>query len=344
MAPVPSSSRPCLLAPRPTSDEDAIHTPQSMPLDEVRAQLEALKHLEMQYRPQDYMDRSSVGSDCCDSYRVSIVEYLYRMVDLGKFSRNTVAYAVSNIMDRYLSLPSNHLILLDQDKYEMVALTSLFVASKLLEGKNIGVDTLVSLADGDYTEQDFVNLEQSILTSLQWKVGHGPTALSFVELYLQFLPKDSCPILKRSMLNHVKYQLELAVPDYDLMIHNKPSELALAAIYNALEGVDSTLIPPHKQKLFCSTLLNILCHVDGSCMSYDFKDRISKIQLDIQHLLYRVICYVRDKETASRARPQEETRGGSQDAESTTNIEKPNHISSGDRSTSGSPVTVVQES
>jgi hypothetical protein len=119
------------------------------------------------------------------------------------------------------------------------------------------------------------------------------------------MPEAVHPAVSEAIMEYARYQTELAISDHSL-VDVPPSEIALAAIYNALDGVDSTLIPEPKQILFKSTIVNVLCHIDAGCMTFAFEERVGEVQLQIQQILARVIAYVRSNEKAESSSQSED--------------------------------------
>lgn len=285
-----------MLTPRPNEETDCFPLP-SMPVDEIRDQLEILRKLEVNYCSLDYQ-RLVIFSPVS---RLLTIEYLYRIADYGKFQRNTVAYAATNILDRYLSLRTTALWF--QDHYQVLALTSLYMAVKVLERQTIAVESLVTLADGDHTEQEFLETERTILKTLDWRIGHGPTPLASVHLYLRLLPEDK-KLLTRPLMDHIQFQLELAVSDYQLCIYARPSEIALAAVNNALEDVDEIDFLLDEKIFFERLILNALCRIDVECMTHVFEEKVARIQSRLRRLLSGAFSMEEENNTYSRCEHQ----------------------------------------
>jgi hypothetical protein len=83
-------------------------------------------------------------------------------------------------------------------------------------------------------------MEQIMLRTLQWRIAHGPSPISFVQLYLTFLQLHvESTFTNRGLFEalqvHAQYQVEAAAIDYHLVTQRSPSIIALAAVWNALE-------------------------------------------------------------------------------------------------------------
>jgi hypothetical protein len=63
------------------------------------------------------------------------------------------------------------------------------------------------------------------------------------------MPKTVHPAVTDLLLDYARYQTELAVSEQSFA-SIKPSEIGLAAVLNAMEGMDQTLMPPNEQGRF----------------------------------------------------------------------------------------------
>lgn len=296
IAPLPSKD---LVLQRLFSAADNDGSNGSTSSDQAMDQLTVLRRLEATtYKPQDYYAsvlQLATDRDSKEDYhperqgrlsrivvsRRTTVEYLYRISDYGGFERHVVAYAMNNLLDRYLSSACRsvdgedddghtvaHRVLLNGEKnhYQLIALTCLYMAVKLLEPVNIGVASLVPLTNGLYSVEDFCEMERTILKQLKWRVAHGPTGTDFVRLFLQYLPCNVSPSLAAQIFHQSQYQLELAVSDYELCCcygrdrrgRGVVSDLAVAALWNALEWTEDGEFSLVDQSAFRTTVRKIL--------------------------------------------------------------------------------------
>ena len=309
-----TTTRPCLIAPQPRKDvvlqrlfssttDDRNDDDSSSSSDHARDQLTVLRRLESTtYQPQDYYATLTEDDEECSIVvsRQATVEYLYQISDYGGFERHVVAYAMTNLLDRYLSSSSHNnsaaarKTLCDKNHYQWVSLTCLYMAVKLLEPQNIGIDSLVPLTNHMYTVQDFCHMERTILRQLQWRVAHGPTSLDFTRLFLQHLPSHVSPPLATQLFHQSQYQLELAVADYELCTGNLSSDLAVAALWNALEWTnDVQEFSVSDQSAFQRTIKRVLLETSPQdCLDWNAntkclmeEERIPKIQSKVTNLV-----------------------------------------------------------
>jgi len=193
--------------------------------------------------------------------RHQMVDLMYEIADYCHFRRETVAYATYNIMDRYSSVvqqrstTNNNIIHNNNAPIEtaadlqLVASASMYIAVKVLEPVSLDIHSLAELSRGAFTSNDILDMERTILLSLKWNVALGPTSIFFVRHFLTLLRLDdddedskhtgnrsSKIILWNELLNHAQYQVELAVTEYNVGAKHQLSDIALAAVWNALES------------------------------------------------------------------------------------------------------------
>ena len=187
--------------------------------------------------------KKPVDEEC----RVKMCEWCYQVVDFCKFRRETVSISMS-FLDRFLASPKGRYALFDRKDYQLVAMTTLYMAIKLHEPLEMETSLLADLSRGAYTELEITLMEQSILDALNWRI-QGPTILSFVQHFLALLPNSVNPSVSTAIMDYARFQTELSTPCYGLVTVPQ-SELALAAILNAVEGIDRDLLSLRDQGAF----------------------------------------------------------------------------------------------
>ena len=95
---------------------------------------------------------------------------------------------------------------------------------------------------------EFVRMEETMLQAIKWRV-NGPTSLAFVAHFMAFLPSSVHPDDAESMMEYARFQTELAIAEQDL-IPARPSQVAMAALMNAVEGMDTALFSLKAQAKF----------------------------------------------------------------------------------------------
>lgn len=92
--------------------------------------------------------------------------------------RPETLYLALNIVDRYISKR-----IVFKKHYQLVGCVSLWIASKFEDAKDRvpTLPDLASMCSGAYDESAFIQMEQHILASINWIVGH-PTGESWLRL------------------------------------------------------------------------------------------------------------------------------------------------------------------
>ena len=134
---------------------------------ELIDRFQALLHLESRttYRFNNYLS-SSGGNNA--KLRIKVIGWLYHVVDSHLLDRELV-YVAMNYFDRYVSM---HSWARYSDALELVSVTSLYVALKIFrnQGKCASVASFSKLSKGQLTESDILNMEKSLLDTLQWRM------------------------------------------------------------------------------------------------------------------------------------------------------------------------------
>lgn len=236
----------------PSPLEDSMPAPELVITDVLDRISLMRKQEETTYHVRDYLAESAkvrklaskpVDADC----RVKMCEWCYQVVDFCKFRRETVGIGMS-YLDRYLCTPKGLEALCNRKEYQLAAMTALYIAIKLHEPLEMETSLLADLSRGCYNEMEFVEMEQTLLLALKWKV-NGPTSLGFVQYFMALVPYDVHPTVASLVMDYARYQIELSISEQGF-VPNRPSEIAMAAIYNALEGIDSGLFPIKLQNKF----------------------------------------------------------------------------------------------
>ena len=95
-------------------------------------------------------------------------------------------------------------------------------------------------------------MEKKILEALVWRVS-GPTPLAFVLHFMMFLPETIHESVATAIFDYARYQTELAIADH-AFVKLKPSVVGMAATLNAMEGMDTALLPVKVQSKFIRTV------------------------------------------------------------------------------------------
>lgn len=161
-------------------------------------------------------------------WREKICEWSYEVVDYFEFNREVVAVSLS-FLDRYLASR-----IVNKKSFQLVAMTTLYLAIKLYEHGNVAISSFTELSRGNFTVEEISKMEMTIIRELNWHL-HPPTTLSFCRSFLAFFPMDiASREMKHEIAEMMRFLCELAVCDY-WFVTQKPSSIALAAVSIALE-------------------------------------------------------------------------------------------------------------
>lgn len=140
-----------------------------------------------------------------------------------------------NYLDRFLDVYTGTV---DKNLFQLLAMTCLYLSIKLNEYKHLlirestsSMDTILKLSRGFFSLQDMEKMEYEVLQRLQWHV-HPPTPQLFVKHFLFFLS-----VAEHEVHDLAQFMVELSVMDY-FFVSFKPSEVAMAALLNAMERLE----------------------------------------------------------------------------------------------------------
>lgn len=172
-----------------------------------------------------------------ESDRLKIVDWCYSIVDQCQFDRETVAMTME-LVDRFLSTSDSAArdALQDRKQFQLVAMSALYLSIKTNEKMALGSSFFAALSHGTYTVEDIEDMELRILHGLSWRI-HAPTSVQIANLILSLaLPRVDLPECTWGfILDEVRFQTEYAVRDYCFCTSQRPSTVALAAIFNTVD-------------------------------------------------------------------------------------------------------------
>ena len=206
------------------------------------------------YKSCDYLRRrppQDAAIAITASDRAKIVDWCYSVVDCGILDVDVGIVAVSmEVVDRFLSILSlstkrggrtaQNDPLQDREQFQLVAISALYTTIKANSTVAIGSDVFSALTPGLYNDSDIEDMEWRILNDLEWRIT-APTSVQMVDCILTLiLPNvhlQEASTWER-ILDEARHQLVHAVRDY-YFVTQRPSTVALAAIFNALDGLVS---------------------------------------------------------------------------------------------------------
>lgn len=171
--------------------------------------------------PQSVMALPNPQAEISVVWRERICEWQYEVVDRFDIDREIVFYS-TYYLDQYLS----HCYV-DEELFQLVAITCIYLAIKLHSSKKVGIRCIASMGRGAIQAEHIEAMELSIMQSLEWHL-HPPTPSSFIE--------NSFPLISG---NHQAYEFsrfltELSVCAYPFVCI-KPSSIAIAATLIAID-------------------------------------------------------------------------------------------------------------
>lgn len=237
---------------------------------------------ETTYGVDDYMKqtvvlRKNARKPVTEECRLKMCQWGFHVINYCNFRRETVVIGMS-YLDRYLSTEDGRPALLSQKRYQLVAMTALYIAIKISEPMEVDTSLLSDLSQGMYSEMDFVHMEHRILNALEFRVS-GPTTLSFVLVFMGLAPVTIHPDVVGTILDLARYQTELLVTQQSFAAI-RPSVAAFAAVLNAMEGLDESILSMTARIRFVRII-----EESTELLMEDLLD----IQAKLSHLLFEVM-------------------------------------------------------
>jgi hypothetical protein len=224
--------------------------------------LQAMMKQDCSYRTRDYLGRrrkrspdnlspdEAVDAAC----REKMIEWSYRVSDHFNVSREIVAVS-SSFLDRFIDK-----CCCDRTAFKLASMTSLYVATKILNSKQISLASLAELSRGEFSMEHLAEMERIILQSLDWKMS-PPTVQAFIEQLRPLLPVMDEHLVD-SVIDHAFFYAELCVYDYSFVTQDR-FWIAIACISNALQGIEDAYTAESLHQEFLSIVDNCLpVHID----------------------------------------------------------------------------------
>lgn len=165
----------------------------------------------------------------------------YEFIDHYSFDREVVGVAMY-YFDRYISSQASCDGIRTKDKFQIIAVTSLFLAIKL---HSMSEDRLIEsrsralarLLYDHVDPQEIYEMEMEILVLLDWRL-NPPTVHQFAINFSQLHPLgERCSTAISYLYESTRYQAEIAVFSPELLATFKSSVIAFAALKNAEEKI-----------------------------------------------------------------------------------------------------------
>jgi hypothetical protein len=190
-----------------------------------------------------------IQDDINSTMRAILIDWLVEVHMKFRLVPQTL-YLCVNIIDRYLAQ-----VQVERKKLQLVGVTALLVACKYEEIYPPEVRDCVYITDRTYTRQEVLDMEQSIVRVLEFKLTapHGHNFLT------RFLKITKAPELVSTAAN---YYMERTLQEY-VFLNYRPSLVAAAAVclaWNNSDVIENTgdnsINPPGVVRTFEVTLLS----------------------------------------------------------------------------------------
>ena len=166
--------------------------------------------------------------DINEKMRAILVDWLVEVHMKFRLVPETL-YLCVNIIDRYCSVAD-----VPRTKLQLLGVTALFLACKHEEIYPPEVRDCVYITDRAYDRQEVLDMEQTILRVLKWKISL-PTAFPFLDRFLS--------LTRASPMTRVTaaYYLERTLQENDLLQY-RPSMVCASAVILALNNPDIRVV------------------------------------------------------------------------------------------------------
>jgi len=186
--------------------------------------------------------------------REKMCEWSYRVVDHFRVNREVVAVAFS-YLDRFMDQCTS----IDKSAFKLAAMATLHMATKIISSNKaeILMSNLAELSRGEFDIAHIIKMESIVIDALHWRM-HPPTVQSFIYYLIELLPQQNqgktlSSISIRAIFQRASFFAELLVFDYEVVTTSR-SALALAAMMNAMEGMNDNVLSELDQFKFLDTL------------------------------------------------------------------------------------------
>lgn len=194
---------------------------------------------------------------CCPTvWREKICEWCFQVVDHVNIDRDVVSIGLS-YFDRYLS---NHTSI-PETLFQLVAMTSLYLAVKINSTRKISVSSMSSLSKGQFRVDQILKMEAHIIKTLNWHL-NPPTASAYLNIVIPMIDASAIDAqASYEILELSRYLVELSVCD-SYFADKKPSSIAYASVMIAMENLSAS---PKTEQRFASYNLDMSPSATEQC-------------------------------------------------------------------------------
>jgi Cyclin, N-terminal domain len=168
------------------------------------------RHYENQYDNEDEI-HTMVNRHC----RTLMIEWMYTMIDMCQMDSYVTIEIATSYMDRFMYTKKGQYIVQqnERDMFQLVCVTSLYMAIKLFEPIVVDSKTMVNLlCHEQYKVSQLEQMEMIILQALSWNIVHTPTTTLFLQAYLDPFVNEMKSVLPHPtmlMMNEVLLKQDL---------------------------------------------------------------------------------------------------------------------------------------
>ena len=184
-----------------------------------------------------FSSRDGYAAPVDETCRKAMADWCFKVADALELSRETVGIGMS-FFDRYLSSGKGKSFeaLENRSKFQLAAITSFYIAVKIYEPVQMGINLLVELCRGFYLESDILVMEKDILFSLEWRVS-APTPLDFVRHLLELLQESVNSSVSGIVLQNVQNLMDYATTEFYFSVC-KPSVVGVGCLASSFNNIN----------------------------------------------------------------------------------------------------------
>lgn len=247
-----------------------------------------------QHSVKDYVKMLQAADSKID-WRYRVARWMLRVADDFLLKRDTALIAL-NFLDRLMMAQSE---LLDRDQFQIAAIASLFVASKIYQKRPLKIRQLVVYTKNAFQSEDILAMEQELLRSHS-SFFFPPTSSTFCLVLLSGLTSEP-PATIASVIESCQFMSELAACDIFFVAH-RASSIAVAAIVITFEinsqvsqDAVTRCLANIKAKMDYTTDADVLACIDKLRSVYSHNARRIK-DMEEKHTDDEVVKYTKGKE------------------------------------------------
>jgi hypothetical protein len=216
--------------------------------------------------------RALIEDELVALWRKMLIEWMYYVVDYCRLQRTAVAAA-----SFYFDVAVRKELVHSPEEHQLAAATALQLALKTHDSSIIKLDKLVKLGRGQFTEQDVVKMERTILQTVQWHL-HPPSTYCFLRQYERLLPNTIGQTTRQMINNVTSLACEVTLTDHNYLAYH-PSEVSYAAMLMALEMIPHDDLPIVQRQCF---LLRMSSAAQMDCKSGAVLEAFERLKASIE--------------------------------------------------------------